>query len=384
MSKINAAESIRGLACLAVVLSHLIFTFFPLLHTNSAEDIKKLSTIESLIYHSPLPFLYSGSAAVFIFFVLSGFVLSHAILSKKDVNQKILSMSIKRYPRLAIPALISCIIAYFIFFIEVDRSNVSEWIAGYGSENFGFIDSIYQGLIGSFVFGSAPLNIVLWTMQVELFGSFIVFFLLYSLLKSKYYFFILSLIFPVLCSSVSMNFAAGIGSFVIGVYIYLYGNKIPKLFTLPALIIGFYFAGVHNFSDSYSLFYSFFGVSTYTILTMLSGPLIVFGILMNRNIAHIADKKILVILGKLSFSIYLLHLIVIYILGVPFFNLLLSFNLSYFVAALISSLVVIISTIFLSYFYSHYVDDLAISFSTKLENIFRKRINKAFTWKASL
>lgn len=41
--KINAAESIRGLACLAVVLSHLSLAFF-----------------------------YSGTGAVFVFFVLSG------------------------------------------------------------------------------------------------------------------------------------------------------------------------------------------------------------------------------------------------------------------------------------------------------------------------
>jgi hypothetical protein len=31
-NKINAAESIRGLACLAVVLSHLSLTFFPQMH----------------------------------------------------------------------------------------------------------------------------------------------------------------------------------------------------------------------------------------------------------------------------------------------------------------------------------------------------------------
>lgn len=119
MSKINAAESIRGLACMAVVFSHLSLTFYPYLH-----NFEKVKTSGSVfidwLHHSPLGFLYSGTGAVFVFFVLSGFVLSYAILSKDNAVIKIKSMTLKRYPRLAFPAGVSCVLAYFILLIDVD------------------------------------------------------------------------------------------------------------------------------------------------------------------------------------------------------------------------------------------------------------------------
>ena len=357
---------------MAVVFSHLILTFFPLLHANEIGDVEKMSYVESLIYNSPFNFWYSGSAAVFIFFVLSGYVLSYAILSKEDVNKKILSMTVKRYPRLAIPALLSCLIAYLVFFIEIDKSNVSQWFARYGASNFGFLDAIYQGTIGSFIFGSAPLNWVLWTMQIELFGSLIVFFLLFVLNKNSNIFFISSLILPILSIAVSFKFALGIVCFIIGIYLYLYGKKIPTALTLPSLLIGLYLAGVHNHSASYAFFSEFFGNKTYTSLNALSGLLIVFGVLMSPKISHFIDKKFLVILGKLSFSIYLLHLIVIYILGVPLFNLLLSYDISYITASLSASFVIILLTILLAYFYSNYVDDLSIKVAAKIEDLVKR------------
>ena len=376
MSKINAAESIRGLACLAVVFSHLILTFFPLLHTNTIADIEKMSSAESFIYNSPFGFLYSGSAAVFIFFVLSGYVLSYAILSKKDVNQKILTMSVKRYPRLAIPALLSCLIAYFVLFIAVDKSNVSQWFGKYGTIESSFFGAVYQGTVGSFIFGSSHLNWVLWTMQIELFGSFIVFFLLYLHNKKKgnAAFLISSVIVSIVSLAVSFTFALGVVCFIVGIFLYLYGKKIPTLLTLPCLLIGLYLAGVHSYSTSYNLFNGFLGDKTYILLNILSGPLIVFGILMNPKISELMDRKLLVILGKLSFSIYLLHLIVIYAFGVPLFNLLLSNNISYVAASFFASLVIISLSIIFSFFYSKYVDDLSIRVGAKIESLIKNQL----------
>ena len=79
MSKINAAESIRGLACLAVVFSHLAMSFFPYLHHFDPKDQADPNWV-SWVHHSPFAFVYSGDAAVFVFFVLSGYVLSYALL----------------------------------------------------------------------------------------------------------------------------------------------------------------------------------------------------------------------------------------------------------------------------------------------------------------
>lgn len=106
--KLLYIEGIRGVACFMVVLSHLALVFYPGLHE------KDLITngIQQYIFDSPLPFFYSGTAAVYIFFVLSGYVLTFGIMKNKDILASISMMTIRRYFRLAPPVVASCILAY--------------------------------------------------------------------------------------------------------------------------------------------------------------------------------------------------------------------------------------------------------------------------------
>jgi len=195
--KINSAESIRGLACLAVVFSHLAMSFFPYLHHFNVKDVTNLAWVHA-IHHSPFAFFYSGDAAVFVFFVLSGFVLSYAILkSPEQFHTKIKSMMIKRYPRLMIPALTSCLIIWLVLkVIHIDSSHVGSWLQEFTIQDFSFFHMLYEGTIGAFLFSESDVNWVLWTMTIELLGSFALFFLLYLYHYQKIAFWIGSLLIP--------------------------------------------------------------------------------------------------------------------------------------------------------------------------------------------
>lgn len=297
MSKINSAESIRGLACMAVVLSHISLIYFPFLH-----NFEKLNTSGSIvvdaIHNSPFGFIFSGTAAVYVFFVLSGYVLSYAILSKNNVNEKITSMAVKRYPRLAIPALASCILTFFIlYFVRIDTSNVSSWIQLYGKSGT-FLNALYEGTLGAFIFGESSLNFVLWTMQIELIASFVIFFLIYIFFnKSRFTFNILAALVPLIFIPISLKLVLGTYAFVFGMLLYMHGKKIPSLLTIPALIIGLYFAGIHNTSSSYSIFTDIFGNKSYQLLNFAAGFLIVYGVLFNNKVSLFLNKKPLVLLG---------------------------------------------------------------------------------------
>ncbi|WP_174492454.1 acyltransferase family protein [Acinetobacter sp. Marseille-Q1623] len=370
MSKINSAESIRGLACLAVVLSHLVFTFYPYAH-EYASSVPKFKAFLGL-YDSPFGFIYSGNAAVFVFFVLSGYVLSYAILNKKEnINKKIISMSVKRYPRLAIPAVISVLICYTVFLINVDSSHVSNWAANIGSYDSSILYALYDGAISAFIFGKSQYNWVLWTMQIELFGSFLIFLLCYLTQKSKILLLAIALIFTILGFLVSLKMGFGFFSFVLGMLFYLYGKKINIYIALPMLILGLYFAGAHNNSFSYQLITSILNTKTATLLNVLCAPLIVYSILMNDKLSSLLDNKFFVYLGRLSFSMYLLHMLIIYVVGIPVFNYLLSYG--YLISSIIASIIVIIVTIILSIPYSNYIDDLSIKVGKWIESkIMRK------------
>ncbi|MGL2972373.1 acyltransferase family protein [Acinetobacter nosocomialis] len=367
MSKINSAESIRGLACMAVVFSHMSLIYFPFLHNFESRNSSENLIIDAL-HHSPFGFLFSGTAAVYVFFVLSGFVLSYAILSKQNVNEKILSMAIKRYPRLGIPALLSCILIYFVLYlIDIDKSQVSYWMQDYGQSGT-LLNAVYEGTIGAFIFGESTLNFVLWTMQVELLASLGLFALLYAYNNSsKYIFYILSLIIPFLFLSISIKLFLGMFSFIGGMYLYLYGKKLPSLLTIPSLILGLYFAGIHVTSASYSLITSILGSKSYQLLNFLSGFLIVYGVLFNERISSFLDNKSLVLLGKLSFSIYLLHVICLYAISIPLFNILNEY-LGYNLAAILASICSIALILIFANYYSKYVDDLSIKVANKIES----------------
>lgn len=367
MSKINSAESIRGLACLAVVFSHLSLTFTPFLHNYEKLESSGNSLID-WIYHSPFGFLFSGTGAVFVFFVLSGYVLSYAILSKNDIPLKIKSMSLKRYPRLAIPAGISCLIAFFVLSIPVDTSNIlGNWMQKYGTSDATIFDALYEGFFGSFLFGYINTNWVLWTMQIELIGSFLLFALLYVYHFNKSIFIPVALIAPLPFILISPTFMLGMFAFIFGALFYLYGRKISTPISITFLLIGLYFAGIHSTSNSYTLFTSILGTKTYVLLNFLAGIFIVYSVLMNETLSKILDKKALVKLGSLSFSIYLLHIPLIYIIAVPSFNFIFELSQSYLIAAVLASCLLVIVTFILSHFYTKYFDQLSINIANKIE-----------------
>lgn len=71
-------DGLRGIAAVAVVLTHLV-PLAPSLHpVYSAEWQYSYDSWQQWLVHSPLHFWWMGEEAVFVFFVLSGFVLTLA------------------------------------------------------------------------------------------------------------------------------------------------------------------------------------------------------------------------------------------------------------------------------------------------------------------
>ncbi|MBE2173384.1 acyltransferase [Acinetobacter oleivorans] len=375
MNKVHSAESLRGLACLAVVFSHFFGTFFPQLHNFYGSNLPKFEFIE-LIYNSPFAFFYSGTGAVFVFFVLSGYVLTLSFLKSKDSKRKLKESLIKRYPRLAIPAIFSCLLMWVVLHFSVDLENVSEWFRSVGAKTPNLLEAIYSGAIGSFIFGEAKYNPVLWTMQIELLGSLIVYLICFFQKNNiiKYALVVISIL-----ASMSLSFMAflGILSFILGHFLYFFSRRIPEFICIFLFIVGLYFCGAHNESASYTVFSKILGERTYNILNFFGGGLIVFASIKSNIIDNFFNKNILLSLGKLSFSIYLVHIPIMYILGVPIFNIFLNEGFNFVASALISIFISLLFTIALSVFYSRYIDDFAIKFSNSLSKLILKK-NKIF------
>src|ERR1700727_3342633 len=74
LPRIAYLESIRGLAALQVILLHFFAAFAP----NLVFALPAAAAIAGYIHLSPLYFLYDGYSAVYIFFALSGYVLTRS------------------------------------------------------------------------------------------------------------------------------------------------------------------------------------------------------------------------------------------------------------------------------------------------------------------
>lgn len=107
-------DGVRGLASFIVFIFHFTHILFP--STNSGFIIGSNNTS---IWQLPMiRFAYSGAAMVSIFFIVSGYVLTHRYIQKMyrqeylSLYTSLTSLTFRRALRLFLPSLASCILAF--------------------------------------------------------------------------------------------------------------------------------------------------------------------------------------------------------------------------------------------------------------------------------
>jgi peptidoglycan/LPS O-acetylase OafA/YrhL len=188
--RIAYLESIRGLAALQVLLLHFLLAFAPdLVFTPPAGAI-----VARTIHLSPLYFLYDGYSAVYIFFTLSGYVLTRSF--ERHPAQPS-SQIMARMIRLGLPAIAATVIAGAVMVI-FGRPNVqagdligSAWFASQWHADLSILSVIRDGTLNALFLGYRGLPGVaylapwqqpieqsfvapLWTLSIEFYGSMIV------------------------------------------------------------------------------------------------------------------------------------------------------------------------------------------------------------------
>lgn len=162
-------DGLRGWASLFVVFSHLGPMFLLAGRQFPA-----------------LPFFWDGQLAVYVFFVLSGYVLSIGHFRHGSRSGAVLQ-ALRRYPRLTVPILASCAIAValqqfgLLHNIAAGVLVKSPWL-----ESFYRFEMTWPGLLqfaGWDVYaryeGIHTYNAVLWTMPFEMLGSLLIFGMLF-------------------------------------------------------------------------------------------------------------------------------------------------------------------------------------------------------------
>lgn len=187
--RVGYLDGVRGWASLAVLLGHITVCFLalstPFLKFDKARLLSSLTgfNLPDLAFMIFMRAMSDGHLAVFIFFVLSGYALSTGHLNTG--GKKLMQASAARYFRLMIPIFFTTLFAWdllasgLMFNQQVATSpeTSADWLGTFYRFDASLIAALRFALYDVFFRydGASTYNPTLWTMAVELGGSFMIY-----------------------------------------------------------------------------------------------------------------------------------------------------------------------------------------------------------------
>jgi peptidoglycan/LPS O-acetylase OafA/YrhL len=378
--RLFALEGLRGVAALVVVIFHGLSMFYPIMLYGIGSGIQN-SRFEDNLFGNPLSVALSGAFAVAIFFVLSGFVLTISYF-KSGQPESIMRIAGKRYIRLMIPALSSIfltliLVGFGLLWLKNEAAGISgsTWLANLWPQSVSFFEALSQGVWGVFFSNNTETsyNPVLWTMQYELLGSLLVFAvaLLFGKAKHRWVMYALLLL---------ATFKTWYIAFIIGMILAdLYAHqKFPFQVTrargwlILTTLVGLFLGG-YPYTIPQGSIYGVFQMpwltaeQNHSLYLSVAAALIIVGVIGLPLLSKFFGSKYVSLLGKYSFSIYLVHLAVLFVVGSGVFILLHSIIGFHFaaLAAIVASLIVLAPLVYL---FERYIDAPSIRLSSLFSN----------------
>jgi len=311
-------EAVRGLAAIIVVAWHFVWAFAPW-EIGSVAGLPNGSGILG----NPLLAAVDGPAAVALFFVLSGFVVPLGFL-RSGRTQIVLHAAGKRWLRLAGLSVLSVLLSYLLFrfglfrFHAAGRITHSAWLASYGGGdphgtlNPSLADALREGLVSAFVRKSDTYLPVLWTMRHELLGSFVCLGIALAIGSARPVAaagtLLLALLLSPLLDPWLIPFVAGTA---LAWLVCRYGVRLHWLVAIAGIVTGLYLFGYLQPRGAYAAFSVVQDSAGYRYDRILvhtaGGLLIMLALVANKPLGHALTIRPLMLLGRLSFPIYLFH-----------------------------------------------------------------------------
>lgn len=380
-------DGTRGIAALQVLLLHYAAFFYPAF-ARVANDGNY--ALEKPLSHTPLFFLVDGYTAVYIFFLMSGFVLAQSFSSP---NLTAINHALKRIIRLFIPTFTAGLIAYLLLFIfnrpstELLRTTGSEWAASLmhvpstlshiltdlllGSMVIGYDStSIFSGI--SFLNAAAPAitssaNPPMWTLHAELWGSLLTLLIVlaYRTLDPRLFWLLFFACILTVGTSHYVLFLLGFAAYACRNLTHRVFGRIERYIAIPLVLAGIYVSSIQSgwigeaFLSVLTPVTIFHASSTASANHTIAAVFILSGIALSSPIKCALSHKISLWLGKISFSIYLLHFPILFTIGPAIF--LLAYPAGGYIGATGITLAVCAPlTIIFAYFFERIVDRSAI------------------------
>jgi peptidoglycan/LPS O-acetylase OafA/YrhL len=289
--KIKSLDGLRGLAAICVFLGH----------------IRQMSEV---VIYVPYRFFEAGSSAVILFFVLSGYVLTYSH-DKSNITYK--QYCCRRIFRMYPAYYLSTLFSIILFFII--KPNKIDLYTPFFNEQFPSMIISTKVIIERLLLivqDSNPINVVTWTLTHEVIISVIMLPILFKF-KKIFNNYLIALVTIILCWQIGHfhNIYTITKSFKFFVFFYMgylafYNHHklkyIASLKLLPLYL--FLFASVY-FTYGHSL--------SIDILAGLGSVGLISCCLYNKYFAKLLESRIVQFYGKISYSFYLFHMPILYL-----------------------------------------------------------------------
>lgn len=315
--KNRSADGLRGLAALSVTVTHFVAAFFPWLLFHNYGELFPRYTGENLaaqVFGSPpLTLLYNGHFAVLIFFVLSGYVLTLPYFSRADAGDALQRRLWARYLRLNLPIAAALGLAYGAYRLgwmhngaAASLSGSLNWLGSFYPAGLGGIGALEEAAFGAIVLGNASFLPPLWTLKVEFIGSLYI--LLFYLAKPARRLWLPLLLAGLLLYLVHREQSVYYYAIFAGSALHCLSLSRKAAWVLLAL--GLYFGAYQHFRTMYGFLPDPRVWDIKTSYNMIGAVCLCASVLSGIGRDLLASRPVQ-FLGRISFSIYLLHFIVL-------------------------------------------------------------------------
>lgn len=384
LAKIHYLDGIRGIAALNVLFTHFIVAFYPAMFTGNASQVHLNNGIEVYLAKSLWTILYAGNISVPMLFVLSAYVLSFRFFIYRDTGIATAS-AYRRYMRLEIPVLVAMLISWccmhFGWYYNGPVAGITHsewWLGTYYQFEPSLWGAVKQALWECFaVGGSVNYNPVLWTMNYEMLGSFSVFGFLALFGKSSRRYIVYGIMALVFVKS--YYFAFVVGMILSDMHYsdwgkpsreYLLRNQwISWICIALGILVGSYFSDGRNalFQMMNIQFLLDWGIDLNAFYHIIGASFVLFGCFYNTCVQQVLAKSVFQFFGRIAFSLYLSHFILLCSLGSFLFLIAYQYGFSYGMSVLVSVLITTPVTIGIAYFMTLYVDEPAMQLTKEFQ-----------------
>lgn len=373
--RMDCFESIRGLAAFAVLLGHLVIAFWSGLYIAGAPAPGAHSSLIHMAARTPLRVLWEAQWAVSTFFVLSGFVLTLAYF-RSGRQGTMSSAAVRRYFRLMIPAAASILFAYVLLkcgwmcnraaaaSLDGAKPSAHWWLNIFYNFKPSFRVALKDCFWTSFFGNGSLYNQNLWTMPVELQGSFLVytFALLFGKLRNRWLIYT-TVSFILVCTHQLFMLNFVLGTILADLFVWAEKRELRRGMPWPLavlVVLGAVYLGTLRPTAPISI--HGLKLDRMAVYQSIASFLLVGAVAFSPMLRRVLEIRVLRFLGGISFGLYLIHLPVLCSLGTGLF--LATHNhlgWSYNAGALSAAAATIGTSILLAWAFHRWIDQPAVS-----------------------